>query len=300
MPTPVLIHPVTIGRDQKCRTVIEGNMVEIVDANEMQWFAPPAGHREPGVEFKHLFTGEEGQSNNYWLTLVQVREHYHTPPHRHMFDQVRYMIKGGFNFGAQEQPEGSVGYFTEGTTYEQSCDSYSYHLLLQVEGASRSKYFSGKSLRAATDTLKQEGHFEKGRFHYSDGREVDGYEAIYQQLTGESVRYTEPRYERPVIMQPELFVWTPDPVHPGIRRRRLGSFNERELGLYFVGISAGSTFVFSTADDGRTLAYVVKGTGQADGQAWGEGCGLRFFDDIPVTLTATTDSEIFMIAMPQS
>lgn len=34
------------------------------------------------------------------------------------------MLKGGFNFGPQEQPEGTVGYFTEGTEYEQSCDSY--------------------------------------------------------------------------------------------------------------------------------------------------------------------------------
>jgi hypothetical protein len=274
-------------------------MVEIVDSNEMQWFAPPAGHRESGVEFKHLFTGDEGAADNYWFTLVQVREHYHTPPHRHMFDQVRYMIKGGFNFGPQEQPEGSVGYFTEGTTYEQSCDSYSFHLLLQVEGASRSKYFSGKSLRGATEELKQDGKFEKGRYRYSDGRDVDGYEAIYQHLTGEAVRYTEPRYERPVIMQPDMFGWTNDPTQPGIKRRKLGTFNERELGMQFVEIPEGKTFTFSAADEGQTLAYVVKGTGQADGQAWAEGCGLRLFDHVQVTLTATTDTEIFMIAMPQ-
>ncbi len=275
-------------------------MIEIVDANAMQWNQPKAGHREDGVEFKHLFTGVEGEANNYWFTLVQVRERYHTPPHRHMFDQVRFMIDGGFNFGSQEQSEGSVGYFTEGTTYEQRCDNYSFHLLLQCEGGSRTKFFSGKSMRSATEDLKQVGKFENGRYTYADGREVDGYEAIYERLTGEVPSYTTPRYERPVIMDPAAFNWEGIPDQPGVKCRKLGTFNERELGLSFVALDAGASFAFGSSSQVQTLAYVIKGSGTAGDIRWTEGCGIRFNDAQQVYLSAETDSEMFMIAMPRA
>jgi hypothetical protein len=273
-------------------------MVEVVDSNEMQWFAPPAGHREAGVEFKHLFTGEEGETNNYWFTLVQVRERYHTPPHKHMFDQVRFMIKGGFNFGSQDQPEGTVGYFTEGTTYEQSCDSYSYHLLLQSEGGSRTRYFSGKSMRGATEELKQVGEFAKGRYRYADGNEVDGYEAIYKHLTGEFPNYTAPRYERPVIADPAVFNWVDVEGEEGVAARNLGTFNERNLKLSFISIEAGKSHSIDPAIDGNLLAFVTKGEGRVGELLWREGCGLRFGDDGKVIVAAISDAELFVIRMP--
>jgi hypothetical protein len=272
-------------------------MIEIIDSNEMQWYAPPAGHREAGVEFKPLFLGTEGERDNYWFTLVQVREHYHTPAHKHMFDQVRVMLKGGFNFGPQEQAEGTVGYFTEGTTYEQSCDSYSYHLLLQCEGGSRTRYFSGRSMRGATDALKQTGTFEKGRYRYADGREVDGYEAIYHQLTGEFPRYTEPRYERPVIMAPEIFDWVADAEQPGASWKRLGTFNERQLTLTMLKIEADSV-VSLTATTSPILAFVTAGAGIADSASWVEGSGVRIAAGETAQLTATEASELFLIGMP--
>ncbi len=272
-------------------------MVDIVDSSTMQWHQPKSGHREDGVEFKNLFTGEEGQPNNYWFTLVQVRDRYHTPPHRHMFDQVRYMIRGGFNFGPQEQSEGSVGYFTEGTTYEQRCDNYSFHLLLQCEGGSRSKYFSGKSMQGATDTLKETGEFINGRYRYADGREVDGYEAVYHQLTGEFPRYINPRYERPIIIEPSSFDWTADSSGAGASWKLLGVFNERELGLRMLRLEADGNI--SLRGDGcGLLCYAVKGSGDAGDQAWEAGAGLRIAANETVTLAAKEVSEIFVIKLP--
>jgi hypothetical protein len=272
-------------------------MVEIVDSNQMQWYAPPAGHRDAGVEFKPLFLGEEGEPDNYWFTLVQVRESYHTPPHKHMFDQVRFMIKGGFNFGPQDQPEGTVGYFTEGTTYEQSCDSYSYHLLLQCEGGSRSRYFSGRSMRGATDELKKTGEFAKGRYRYADGREVDGYEAIYHYLTGVFPTYGEPRYERPVIMDPASFGWADDAAQPGVRWKRMGTFNERRLDLNMVQIDAAATFAI-TAPQGGLLAFVTAGEGSAEAGPWVEGSALRIAAAETATLSAASQAQLLLIGMP--
>jgi hypothetical protein len=273
--------------------------LEVVDANLMQWYQPAAAHREQGVEFKRLFSGKEGEADNYWFTLVQVRESYHTPPHRHMFDQVRIMLKGGFNFGSQEQAEGSVGYFTEGTEYTQNCDSYSYHLLLQCEGASRTRYFSGPSIQTATAALKLTGHFEAGKYHCAERGEVmDGYEAIYEALTGARPKYTAPRYERPIIMEPHLFQWANDAAQPGLKWRRLGTFNERELQLKCAAIAVGAEIKI-TADASALLLFAAKGSGVADGNVWSEGSAIRLLAGECASMIAHVDAEFYVIRLPR-
>jgi hypothetical protein len=273
-------------------------MVDLVHADEMQWYQPKGGHREEGVEFKHLFTGEEGEANNYWFTLVQVRERYHTPPHKHMFDQVRIMLDGGFNFGPQKQPEGTVGYFTEGTEYEQSCDTYSFHLLLQCEGGSRTRYFSGRSMRTATEALKETGRFVNGRYHYADGTEVDGYEAIYKHLTGEFPNYTGPRYERPIIMDPANFSWVADSDNAAVRRKPLGRFNERALTLSMLEMDAGSATVL-TGEEGGTLIYTVTGGGKVADHAWSKGSGMRLAPGEEAVIEADQNSSFYLLDLPQ-
>jgi hypothetical protein len=275
-------------------------MADVVDTISIEWHRPRGGHREEGVEFKPLFVGVEGEPNNYWLTLVRVAERYRTPPHRHLFDQVRFMLEGGFNFGPQDQPEGTVGYFTEGTEYEQSGSGYSFHLLLQCEGGSRTRYFSGKSMRGATEALKQTGAFAGGRYRYADGREVDGYEAIYQHLTGTLPRYTSPRYERPIIMNPTSFLWADDPHSPGARWKVLGVFTERQLGLRLLQIDAGKT-VALTAPSSGMLAYVVGGSGTCieSGGVWRSQSGIRLPAGERATLRATEATEMLTIDMPR-
>jgi hypothetical protein len=272
-------------------------MVDLVHSEVLQWHQPKGGHREDGVEFKPLFTGEEGQPNNYWFTLVQVREHYHTPPHKHMFDQVRVMLKGDFNFGAQEQLEGTVGYFTEGTEYEQSCDNYSFHLLLQCEGGSRTSYFSGKSMRGAVDALKDSGEFDKGRFRYTDGTEVDGYEAIYKHLTGAFPAYTKPRYERPVIMNPDNFNWVAGAEDSGVRRKLLGVFNERALSLLMMEMDGGS-MANLLGGAGGSLVYSMSGGGTIGDQAWTGGTSMRLAPHEQATVTTEQQSRLFLIDLP--
>jgi hypothetical protein len=273
-------------------------MVDLVHSEDMQWHQPKAGHREDGVEFKPLFTGEEGQANNYWFTLVQVREHYHTPPHKHMFDQVRFMLKGGFNFGPQEQPEGTVGYFTEGTEYEQSCDNYSFHLLLQCEGGSRTRYFSGKSMRGAVDVLKKTGEFDKGRYRYTDGTDVDGYEAVYKHLTGAFPAYTKPRYERPVIMDPDNFTWVADAIDSGARRKTLGVFNERALSLSMMEMDRGR-IARLTGGTGGSLIYMISGGGDMEGQSWSGGSSIRLSSGEEIEISADQNSQMFLIDLPK-
>jgi hypothetical protein len=270
--------------------------MDIVNPDAMQWHMPRSGHREDGVEFKTLFQGEDGQPVNYWFTLVRVREGYHTPPHRHVFDQVRVMLKGSFNFGEQDQPEGTIGYFTEGTFYEQKCDNYSFHLLLQIEGPSGQPYLPTGTMRAATEALKARGEFRSGLYVPASGGEpIDGFEAIYTEATGRSLVYGAPRYERPVIIDPAAFAAIPAPGLAGVSIKHLGTFTERSLRLDILSLAPGAAYPVS----GPRLGYVYHGEGAIGDHAFAGGEGVRIASGESIVISASTASEFLLIGLPE-
>lgn len=277
--------------------------MEIVSIDELQWWAPANVHREPGIEFKTLFRGEDGQPGNYWFTLVQVRNGYYAPRHRHNFEQIRYVLEGQFGFNEdQQQQAGTVGYFTEGTYYTQVAEGFSHTLLLQTEGASHTPYVSTDSFPAVAAELRKSGTFKDGKYHTQmDDKEVvqDGYEAVWERITGRKLSYVEPRYEKPVIMDPTRFAPTPVPDEPGVAVKKLGTFTERELSMRIVHLGAGATHRFDGGREGVSLAYVTKGKGAVRGKAWREGTGLRLTAEDTVDLTAETPAEIFFISLPK-
>lgn len=282
--------------------------MEAINVEELQWWAPPNVHRDPGIEFKTMFRGEDGKPDNYWFTLVQVREHYDAPRHRHNFDQVRFVLKGEFGFNEdQQQQAGTVGYFTEGTWYTQVGRGFSHTLLLQCENASRTPYVSTETFPAVAAELRKTGAFRNGRYVTTvDGKEVtkDGYEAVWEHITGRTLAYVEPRYEKPVIMDPGRYTPVPVAGEPGVTRKALGTFTERELAVSLFQLAAGATHRFDGARDGFCLAYVVSGEGRIGAAArpdtpWREGTGLKLAADDALDIVATSPAEIFVIAMPK-
>lgn len=291
-----------------CRTKQLADLVRDMDvarAEEQAWRGP-SGHRQGGLGFKDIFLGDEGPGN-YWFTLVKI-EDYAAPPHRHNFDQVRFMLSGGFAFGDQLQPQGSVGYFTEGVTYTQKADGPNTHLLLQCEGGGRATYISARQLEVAVQRLSQTGRFEKGR--YTDEtdrgpRTRDGFEACWEEVTGQSAKYTSPRYDRPLIMFPESFASVEDPDHPGVSRKLLGRFTERELEIGFLTMAAGCDVTLS-ASDADTLFYALEGegtvpagTGGEGEQSWGVEDGLRLRAGDYGRITSAKQSQLFYIGLPR-
>ncbi len=275
--------------------------MEVVHAGEMQW-SHGIGHRGDrgqGAQFKTLFTGAEASADNYWFTLVKIAE-YSTPPHKHNFDQVRVMIEGGFGFGPQVQEEGTIGYFPEGTAYEQHSVGPSVTLLLQCANVSGARYLSQNETRDGMRAIESEGAFERGRFVTEvDGQRVerDAFEAIWEHATGEPIRYEQPRYERPVIMDPQNFRYK-EGVAPGVASKTLGVFTERELKISFLRIDPGVTHALE-AEGAEHLFYVMAGSGRAEERTLGPGAALRLRAGETGAVHAEDGLEILSIGLPR-
>jgi hypothetical protein len=147
------------------------------------------------------------------------------------------------------QEPGSIGYFSEGTRYTQHGEGRSRTLLLQVGGASGSGYMGFDALQRGIATLRSCGTFADGVFTWTDEngtkRNQDGYEAVWEHVHGRAIEYPQPRYQAPVILEPEHFLWID--VAAGVKMRRLGQFNERGLGISQWSVDADAQLALSAA-----------------------------------------------------
>jgi hypothetical protein len=240
-------------------------------------FIPAQPHRPGGVSFRHLLAGEDDAPDNYSLSLVDVAERYEAPRHRHNFEQVRVMLAGRFGFGpGAVQEAGSVGYFCEGTYYTQRGDGPSTTLLLQCGGASGAGYMGFARLQRGIRELAPRGQFHDGVFTWHDAqghrRNRDGYEAVWEHVFGRRLVYPKPRYQQPVIVQPQHFQALP--WAPGVTCKPLGCFNERGLGVAVWSLAPGATLALSQAQR-RELLYVQAGALHLGGRALRTGSAIE-------------------------
>ena len=71
----------------------------------------------------------------------------------------------------------------------------------------------------ATEELKKLGTFKDGVFHRNPGqpgkKNLDGFQAIWEHLTGRALKYPKPRYDVPILMHPDNYDWVPVEGQPG-------------------------------------------------------------------------------------
>jgi len=276
---------------------------DIIHANDLEWEGA-AAHRSGGVQFKTLFTNGGG-ANNFWFTLTQIDE-YSTPRHRHNFDQVRYMLDGGFGFGPKVQEEGQVGYFSEGSYYEQQSQGPNTHVFVQCEGGSRSKYLSPQDTRAIGKELAEIGRFENGHYIPPGATEADardGFEAVWEHATGEPVRYSEPRFPEPVIVDPANFDYIDDATQSGVAHQQLMRVTERDLRIGFDRVTAGARYEIVADERDTTIYFVESGEGTVTGPAgqespYGTWSAFRLGRGARAKLVATTATKLFVLGLP--
>ncbi|NOX51291.1 MAG: hypothetical protein GXP16_12275 [Gammaproteobacteria bacterium] len=277
--------------------------MQVAHLNKVEWFGQ-VGHREGGVDFKRLLQGEEMTPNNFEFNLARVDESYTTPRHRHNFDQVRFVFEGSFGFSRdQTQNAGTVGYFPEGTYYQQMADGPSQTVLLQCASASLAPYVSFPKLRQIVANMIDNGtgEFNNGVFTtVNDGKKVnrDGYEAIWEQATGQKISYPRPRFDNPIIMQTDNFQYLDIAGAAGVQRKVLGSFGERRLTIGFLRFDAGATMELDGKNSGAHLFYVLTGEGEIKGQPCEPGSAIHITDDEAVSFSARTASEIYYLRLP--
>lgn len=217
--------------------IIHGRDLEFVSSDKI------SKHREGGIGFKFLATGDEGTPENF-VCLLARQAGFYSPAHRHNFDQFRYAYKGDFSLKPHlTLKQGQVSYHPEGVYYGPQNDGEQEQmlLLLQFGGASGQGFIPYKRLKAANEALSKKGEFKGGKFYSSDGKHdvVDGYQAIWEHLNGRKLVYPGPRYHDPILMDPVHFAYRPyTEGDDHAFRKVLGVFSEREVRVEMLKISA--------------------------------------------------------------
>jgi hypothetical protein len=244
--------------------------MRVIHQGDVVW-AGVSKHRDATIVFKRLLTGPFGTPDAFELAIVRMDGRYTTPRHRHNYDQIRFPLSGpGLNYGPnREVPAGAVGYFPEGTYYgPQDIQPGGVSMALQFGGASGQGMLSYDELGRASKELTEIGNFDSGVFKQEmpDGRQInkDGFEAVWEHVTGKPLVYPLARFAEPVVMHPEAFAWSD--AGQGVTRKHLGTFGERGVALSMVRLKGGTLTLAPVA---RCLGFVHAGDGVAGDEALG-------------------------------
>jgi hypothetical protein len=264
-----------------------------------------SGHRGDGIDFRRLLAGDNGAKDNHHLSLWRENGRFFSPRHRHNFDQVRICLEGEVSVTPDQTIRpGGIGYFPEGAAYgPQDSDKQSVGMVVQFGGASGEGFVSLQQVAAAHEELKQHGSFEGGVFRRRDGlsdsgkKNQDGYEAIWEHVTGRRLAYPKPRYDAPFLMDPKNYAWEPDAKQDGVSHRHLGTFTERHIELSLLRIRAGRTCLLPSRG-GRRLHFALGGAGTAADLPYRKLSAWSTAPGETVAMKAEVESEIFVLGLP--
>lgn len=261
--------------------------------------------REGVLEQKFLLTGKDDSPNNYLLNVGRTGAGGWTAPrHRHNFDQIRFVIKGNYPYAKDKSmPEGWVGYFPESVYYgPQNRPEGLEMVVCQFGGASGHGFLSVAEREAANSELAKTGEFKDGIYTYYDENgkrhNQDGSEACYEKATGKKSTYSRPRYDDLIMMNPSNYEWiaTDD---PGVFRKDLGSFTERNAGVGFIRLEANSVYQDRNRES-IELLFISKGRVEFDKNEYGSHSAFELDPaDGCVRFAALEETEFFRITLPK-
>jgi hypothetical protein len=225
--------------------------------------------REGVLRSRRLLAGEPGTPGNFSLQLSSTPTYY-SPRHRHNFDQVRFQLRGDFDFSTDGvMKPGCVAYFPEGTYYgPQSSPAPSETLVLQFGGASGSGYLSAEQYEQASAGLAQLGTFAKGvylRLKPDGGKNQQG---RLRSRVGASERPAACLSRRALppsrLHGPGKFRLEPLADQPGVHCKHLGEFSERRTRIALCQIVPGASMCLAD----HSIYFVVSGAGVVGTQAF--------------------------------
>ncbi|MDX6348968.1 MAG: hypothetical protein QOF84_3758 [Streptomyces sp.] len=236
-------------------------------------------HPRGTVSFNYLLMGDRSKPlENYRYILGRQEADFLMPRHCHTFEQIRLPLVGDMNLG---EPgilyEGEVGYFPEGQTYgpqdDPIGDPKQLQLVLQFPGA------SGLGMAA-------------GR-----GRGPDNKEAQAERRAPREVKFPRPRYNGVVISNPTRFNWLPVPGSPGVERKHIGTYTERQFWIEFIKIEAGAEWI-STSEDARRLTVVLSGAGTVEDTEIGKLGAVEADPGEKARYVATEELVLYTVGLP--
>ncbi|MGF1663612.1 MAG: hypothetical protein ACFCVG_14320 [Kineosporiaceae bacterium] len=266
-------------------------------------FAALGGHRTGGIAFGRFFSGRTGSPGNYEFSLTRI-DSYSTPRHTHNHDQIRYCLRGPFNYGpGLDIPEDWLLYHPESAPYgPQQVDRECLVLTLQMGGASGRGFMSYDQVDAANTRLRRRGRFADGHYHWTDdaGAEhrEDGWDAVWREVTGTDPEFDPVRYAHPVLVNPSAFRWLAT-AETGVESKTVGVFTERLLTIGFTRLAAGASHT-PVAGETPRLGFVRSGRARAAGDDLPAMAAYRLDPgDPPVTIEAVEETVLFTVDLPR-
>jgi hypothetical protein len=236
-------------------------------------------HPRGTVSFNYLLMGDRSKPlENYRYILGRQEADFLMPRHCHTFEQIRLPLVGDMNLGEQGiLREGEVGYFPEGQTYGPQDDPLGtpkqLQLVLQFAGA------SGLGMGA-------------GR-----GRGPDNKEAQAERRARQEVKFPRPRYNGVVVSNPTHFSYLPVAGWPGVERKHIGTYTERQFWIEFITIEAGAEWV-STSEDARRLTVVLSGAGTVEDTEIGRLGAVEADPGEKARFVATDELVLYTVGLP--
>ncbi len=258
-------------------------------------------HPTGALAQRYLLHGDEGSAENFILLIAETVGPFAMPRHRHNFDQFRFPLAGDMGMGRDGVlREGWLGYFPEGASYgPQHDEAGPLALVLQFGGASGAGYLSPEQYRIGRAELAAAGEFDGPIYlrRRADGsvRKALATNAIWEHVQGRRLVLPAPRYERPVFVNPTAFRWAP--VAGGARRRRLGTFSEREVSAEMYALAAGARLTVAEPTATR-LWFALAGAGEVDGAPMRRHCAARQRPGEEFTLVAAEDTRLLCFRLP--
>ena len=227
--------------------------MKIVQGDELEWVRG-LEYRGGTFHYRNLMEGTAGTIDNFQLSMGRNDKDFVSPRHRHNFEQFRFQLEGDLNFARDGiMTPGMVGYFPEGTSYgPQTSEATATTFVLQFGGSSGQGYLSRKEVKQSMDALRATGTFDGGVYRCNEGepgkRNMDGFQAIWEQANGRPLQFPKPRYDKPVMMDQAGYEWVPLADQPGVSEKLLGVFTERrsEAGLFRLNAAATCRFSRTT------------------------------------------------------
>jgi hypothetical protein len=227
----------------------------------------------PGYKqrYKGFFDKERGIGAR--IGSLYADPYYHSPRHRHTFQQVRYLVGGKMKYGREVYEPGDCLYIPEGAYYgpikpvpvDEGGSERMHFIDIQFMGPSGIPYPDPDDVVNAQRELAKTGKFEEGVYTFPDGRNRDAYEAILEKITGQAIEYPSPRLTSYVVMRSRSYPWVAHSTLGGMSEKHLGFFFESGPNIKLARIEAGAA-IPAGRPEGHRAIFLTAGEMRFDGK----------------------------------
>ncbi|WP_159701760.1 hypothetical protein [Arthrobacter sp. 18067] len=274
----------------------------IVDTDATPYELVSKANRPGRIVRKLVKEGDVSPGIGFTADLVRYEggqgEPFSTPRHRHIFNQIRYMVSGTADFGnGQEGSGGQSGYFPAGAYYGPQVINEAEVMLIQWGP----DWMNRADHDATYAKMLESGEFKDGYYVTKDeqGDEVraDGRNAVWETFTGKTIVYPTPHYGQPILMDPQGFGWRS--AGEGVDGKILGTFSEDEV--YVANYQWHDGGVLELTPERLQLMWIISGKAQINGESVGARTVVfsEIGENLRVEGTAETQAVVFGLPTPQ-